>query len=277
MRTELLKEILAIPTVSGQETGLSNYLICYAAVEGYEYEVDRLGSVFITKGKPAPGGFYPLVCAHIDSVHQLRPMEIVQDGMGCLYAVDPETKDKIGCGGDDKCGVFICLELLASQPVLKVALFVGEEVYCKGSQAAAPDFFEDVGYCIEFDSPESDIVSYSSDGTQLFEEHGVFAKLAIPILDSHGMNKWQHHPYTDVAILKRRFDFTCINLPAGYYEMHSRHEIVNTTDVANAVIVGNKLVEALGEQKYAFADQQGQIAQTDRKTTYLVLEGYGKE
>ena len=276
MRTDLLKEILAIPTISGQERDVVDFLMIHAAAHGYAYEVNG-GNVFITKGTPKPGEFYPLVCAHTDSVHALQPMEIVQDDKGCLYAVDPKTRAHIGCGGDDKAGVFICLELLARLPVLKAAFFWGEEVYCKGSHAAGPEFFEDVGYCIEFDSPQCDIVSYSCDGVQLFEEHGEFAKLAVPILDSHGMNRWQNHPYTDVAVLKRRFDFTCINLPAGYYYMHSQNEIVNMTDVANAIIVGDKLVEALGYKKYSFAYVRGYIAETDRKTTYLALDHYGKE
>ncbi|MGV0949110.1 MAG: hypothetical protein ACOYB3_00250 [Azonexus sp.] len=276
MRTELLKELLAIPTYTGQEQDVVDFLVAHANEHGYGWEVNN-GNVLVTKGTPKPGEFYPLVCAHTDSVHQRKPMEIVQNDEGEVYAVNPETREQIGCGGDDKAGVFICLELLSSLPVLKAAFFWGEEVYCKGSQAVGPEFFEDVGYCIEFDSPQSDIVSYSCDGVQLFEEHGAFAKVAVPILDDHGMDKWQQHPYTDVAVLKRRFDFTCINLPAGYYYMHSRHEIVNLTDVANAIIVGNKLVEALGYQKYPFKSARWEIMETDRKTTGLVLDWYGSK
>lgn len=274
MRTELLKELLGIPTYTGQEQAVVDFLALHANKHGYAWEVNG-GNVFVTKGTPKPGEFYPLVCAHTDSVHQICPMEIVQDDKGCIYAVDPVTREQIGCGGDDKAGVFICLELLQSQPVLKAAFFWGEERFCKGSHAAGPEFFEDVGYCIEFDSPQSDIVSYSCDGVQLFDEHGEFAKLAVPIMDSHGMDKWQMHPYTDVAVLKRRFDFTCVNLPAGYYYMHSSKEIVNLTDVANAIIVGNKVIEALGHKKYPFAHERGYIAETDRKITGLVLDYYG--
>lgn len=253
---------------------MTNFLICHAAVEGIEYFTDRLGNVFMTKGAPPAGGHYPLVGAHIDSVHPVKPMKIVDAGHGCLRAVDPETGTLIGCGGDDKAGVFICLELLDALPCLKAAFFVGEERYCIGSQGADSAFFKDVGYCLEFDSPQNDIVSFACDGVQLFDEDGLFAKIAVPIMDSHGMNKWQQHPWTDVAILKRRFDFTCINLPAGYYHMHTAREYVNTADVANAIVAGRNLINALGAKKYPYT-APSYVSETKRKTTGLVLERYG--
>lgn len=279
MRTELLKTLLAIPTQTGKEHRVIAFLKEHCEYHGYAWEADATGNFFITKGRPEPGGFYPLVCAHTDSVHDVRQSIEIVESNGHVYGVDPDTKDFVGCGGDDKAGVFICLELLNLLPVLKVALFWGEEIFCKGSQAAEPGFFEDVGYCIEFDSPQGNIVSYSCDGTQLFEEDGAFAKIAVPLLDNHGMCDWQNHPYTDVAILKRRFDFTCINLPAGYYRMHSRREIVNLVDVANAIIVGQKLIPALGNRKYQFVTpNQYHITETRREVTGLVLDyDYGNE
>lgn len=278
MRTELLKEILAVPTVTGNEKLLVKWLRDYLTEHGYTHEVDGTGNVLITKGVPAPGKFYPLVCAHTDSVHPIQPMEIVQTDDGHVYAISPKTKERIGCGGDDKCGVFICLELLEVMPVLKVALFWGEEIYCKGSKAVGPQFFQDVGYAIEFDSPQGNIVSFSCDGQQLFEEKGEFAKIAVPIMDKHGMTDWQMHPYTDVAILKRRFDFTCVNLPAGYYHMHSSKEIVNLMDVSSAIVVGKKMISALGQEKYPFTSKRYAICETERNVTGLVLDyDYGNE
>lgn len=280
MRTELLKTILAIPTFTGEENQVIDFLKRHCESRGYEVEVDRTGNVFVTKGRPEQCKFYPLVCAHTDSVHDAKvPLKILQDDRGCLYAVDAQLGNKRGCGGDDKAGVFICLELLESQPVLKAAFFWGEESFCKGSQAAGPEFFEDVGYCIEFDSPQSDIISFSSNGVQLFDEHGQFARIAVPILDAHGMDKWQNHPYTDIAILKHRYDFSCLNLPAGYYRMHSNRELVNLVDVANAIKVGNKLIPCLGYEKYAYIGQPLTYeTETTRPVTGLVLEhDYGNE
>lgn len=276
MRIKLLKDILAVPTVTGNEDLLIGYLSDYLIDHGHVFDTDQTGNILVTKGRPEPGKFYPLVCAHTDSVHSIQPMQIVQTTDGHVYAVNRDTKARIGCGGDDKAGVFICLELLEALPVIKVALFWGEESYCRGSTAVGAEFFDNVGYAIEFDSPQSSIVSFSCDGQQLFDEHGDFAKIAVPIMDKHGMSDWQNHPYTDVAVLKRRFDFTCVNLPAGYYHMHSNREIVSLAGVSNAIAAGKCLIEKLGQEKYSFVSRRGVICETDREVTGLVLDyNYG--
>ena len=81
MRTELLKDLLAVPTYTGQEQDVVDFLVAHAHAHGYAWEVNN-GNVFITKGTPNLGEFYPLVCAHTDSVHAIQPMEIVQDDKG---------------------------------------------------------------------------------------------------------------------------------------------------------------------------------------------------
>lgn len=248
MRTELFKEILALPTQTRSETAVINFLVRYAEEWGYAHEVDEAGNVFITKGKPE-SGIYPLVCAHTDSVHSLKPT-IIKEVKGEVWAVDAKTGEPVGCGGDDKCGVFICLELLQACECLKAAFFMGEECFCIGSHAAGDEFFKDVGYCMEFDSPQGRIVSFSSNGMQLFDPHGDFAMIAVPIMDAHNADQWQDHPFTDIAILKRRFDFTCVNLPAGYYKMHSSREYVKLDEVQNSVNMGTAMIKALGCVKY---------------------------
>lgn len=270
MRLDLLKSVLAVPTVTDQEHALIEFLEKYFQDRTFTVEKDYKGNLFVTRGRMPVGGYYPLVCAHTDSVHALQQIEIKTNEKGHLYGVNPRTRERIGCGGDDKAGVFICLELLDRMPCLKAAFFVGEEHYCIGSRAAGPEFFQDVGYCIEFDSPQGNIVSYSCDGTQLFEEDSEFARIAVPIMDNYGMTDWQRHPYTDVAVLKRRFDFACVNLPAGYYCMHTSREYVNPVEVDRAVEAGAQIITQLGLKKYEFMPNAN-INETKRKTTGLVL------
>lgn len=277
MRTELLKEILALPTCTNQEKAVIDFLARYAEEWGYAWHVDQAGNVYVTKGSPEPNQHYPLVCSHTDSVHPPVKTEIVENG-DMLFAVNSSTGAFVGCGGDDKCGVFICLELLERQKVLKAAFFVGEECYCIGSRAAEAEFFQDVGYCLEFDSPQGDIVSFSCDGMQLFDPESEFAKIAVPIMDSHGANKWQNHPYTDVAVLKRRFNFSCVNLPAGYYGMHSKKEYVKISEVGNSVNLGAAMLDALGFKKYEWglASPPWDSNKYGRKVTGLVLERHAR-
>lgn len=246
----VLRELLGTPTYSGQEARMINYLVGHCTSRGYDFQVDSAGNVLIIKGKPPVDGFYPLVCAHTDTVHQIGSPVIVTERRGNLVGHTP-TGARAGMGGDDKAGIFVCLELLRTQPCLKVTLFTSEEIGCLGARSVEDFFFQDVGYAIEFDSPNNDIVSFSCDGQQLFDDMGQFIYRADPLLEFHGATKWQRHPYTDVAVLRRRFGVECLNLPCGYFKMHSDEDYVNLAGVENAIELGTKLLTVLGCQRYA--------------------------
>jgi putative aminopeptidase FrvX len=254
MNKTLLQEILAVPTHYRHTDMLVEWLQNKMLANNIPFYTDRLGNVYATKG--CTSGFYPAVCSHTDSVHPVRPMTVTEED-GCFVAYG-EDGQRIGIGGDDKVGVYVCVELLLSMPVLKAAFFVDEEIGCLGSRQADPAFFEDVGYCIEFDSPNNDILSFSCDGAQLCEENGALLKIAEPLLTKFGAVKWQWHPYTDVAQLRRKFDFECLNLPCGYYNMHSEQEYVRIEDTARALELGKTLIHELGCRRYFMPNGLGE-------------------
>ena len=243
----LLREVLAVPTKSRLEAKMIAWLVRYFDARHIRCEVDAIGNVYVTKGVSKS---YPCVCAHTDSVHDPRQVRIVQKD-DRLVAVDGDMR-QCGLGGDDKSGIFICLELIERFSVLKAAFFVSEEIGCVGSRSCDEDFFADVGYVMEFDSPCDTIMTYCCDGTQLFPDEGTFADIMTPIVIARGVNHWQNHPFTDVSVLKRKFDFPCLNLPAGYFRMHSSDEYVSIKAVENAIELGSELREALGTQSYTF-------------------------
>jgi len=260
MRTDLLKQLLAVQTHHGDEYRVICFLINYARVEshGIKAHVDDFGNVYFVKGIPEDGGFYPCVCAHTDSVHHILPHPVViKEHNSLLFAIDSHNQPT-GCGGDDKAGIFICLELFEKLSVLKGVFFVSEEIFCAGSRHSDPEFFSDVGYVFEFDSPCNDILTYTCDGTQLFEDDGQFITKLLPILNKHGVTKWQRHPYTDVSVLKRRHPFSCINLPAGYFRMHSTFEYVSLVAVENSIALGEAAIRTLGNLCYTYSrDDRG--------------------
>lgn len=225
-----------------------NYLLSHCEAHNYDFQLDRAGNVLIVKGKPpVDGGRYPLVCAHTDTVHYIMPDTYsVREQNRKLMGFWDNSGKRAGMGGDDKAGIFVCLELLRTMPCLKVALFVSEEIGCLGARAAEDLFFQDVGYALEFDSPHNDIVSFSCDGQQLFDDQGQFINRAANLLETHGATKWQNHPYTDVAVLRRRFGFECLNLPCGYFGMHTDSDYVCLDGVENAIELGTKLLTVLG-------------------------------
>lgn len=261
--------LLTVPTYSRCEQYMVAFLKAQLENMGVPFSVDKYNNVYAAKGQGP--GFYPMVCAHTDTVHAITSRIEIQEGLGRLCAYTPDGW-RIGCGGDDKAGIFVCLELLRIQPRLKVAFFATEEVGCIGSSHVSREFCEDVGYCIEFDSPNGDIVSYSCDGMQLFNDQGQFAKVVVPILDAHGMTKWQRHPYTDVAQLRRKFDFECLNLPCGYHHMHSDREYVVLSEVENAISAGQKIIDSAQGNKYILERNWRGPTDSARPVTRLILD-----
>ena len=154
-----------------------------------------------------------------------------------------------GIGGDDKCGVFACLTLLKELPYLKAAFFVSEETGCHGSKKAKDEFFQNVGYAIQFDAPENWMITEKCFGQVLFDRESDFFNVCDKVL-TEGMDnermKYMIHPYTDVYALRGKFDFSCINFSIGYYNYHTKHEYVVVEDVFKGIDMGRKMIENLG-------------------------------
>jgi di/tripeptidase len=227
---------------------------------------DKCNNLYIRKGQAE---IVPCVAAHIDSVHPLRPVEIVQHD-GILFGID-ELEQRTGIGADDKAGVFICLELLERFDQIAVALFAAEEIGCVGARHAPAAWFADVGYVIEFDCPSQGLVSCTSGGTRLFANDGQFIQTTKPVLDAHGSTRWQHHPFTDVMVLRERFGFSCLNLSCGYHNWHASDEYVVLHEVEAALAAGTDLVRALGCRRYPFGADDGNAALPLLEVTGLQL------
>lgn len=247
---DLLKTVLGIPTYTNHEGRLVMWLQSYCEQKGYAVTRDTANNLYVTKGHAdSNANFYPCVSAHTDSVHPLVEMEI-REHSGCLTAHSPETGDQIGLGGDDKAGVFICLKMLEMFPNIKATFFTGEEQFCIGSHQLQESFFDDVGYHAAFDSPCDDIITWVCNGIQLFDFGDSFFEAIRPILESHDATRYQKHPYTDSFVVKSRFDFACINLPAAYFNMHSSREYVRLSSMAKCLSIGESIIRALGEVRY---------------------------
>jgi tripeptide aminopeptidase len=259
MRLDLLKQILAVPTCSRQEGRMVEFLVQHVRHRGParcgEIVTDEWNNVFIRKGK---AGTAACMAAHIDTVQPLCTVEIVQRD-GLVFGVDEQAK-RTSIGADDKTGLFICLELLEQFDNIAVALFAAEEIGCVGAYHAPSAWFNDVGYVIEFDCPGRGLVSYTASGTRLFANDGEFIQTAAPVLQAHGLNRWQHHPFTDVMVLRERFDFSCLNLSCGYHNWHQSDEYLVLDEVGAALAAGAGLVRALGCRRYPFGADDNDAA-----------------
>ena len=257
MNIDLLKEILSIPSFSSEEGKLINYLENYLSNKDVSMEIDSQGNIIVTKGK---SDCYPCLVAHTDTVHALvdeidiREVERVNsqgESKPALTGYLPKSDIPTGCGGDDKAGVFICLQLLDLFEEIKIFFPISEEIGCVGTKGAKAEWFSDVGYFIQFDSPENDTMSLSLRAKRLFDENGVFWNICKDLIHDHGIVQLQHHSFTDVGYLGERNQVDCLNLAAGYYNYHKQNEYVILDDVQNAIDLGQTLLLAAGNNKYS--------------------------
>jgi putative aminopeptidase FrvX len=254
MDKELLKEILSIPSKSGNELNLVNFIYEFLKKYKIPYKVDNMLNIYCTKGE---ADIYPCVVAHTDTVHNNHHIDVRTElKKNCRNVLKEAYKGynakgkPTGIGGDDKAGVFACLTLLLELPVLKAAFFVSEEIGCIGSKAADPAFFENVGYAIQFDAPYDYMVTEVSSGVPLFDRRSEFFNKANNVLIEYIIPEYGSHPFTDVYALKKLFDFSCINLSIGYYDHHTANEYVILEDVENGIKIGREMIASLGYEKY---------------------------
>ena len=257
----LLKDVLAVPTKTYQEEKMVEFLTNWLNTNGYDYYVQDNGNIYVTKTTSEVGDdfHYPCVVSHTDTVHHIDTINIFEvdlpnylgDIKPALMSLNDEGK-QTGIGGDDKAGVFACLVLLQELPDLKVAFFVSEETGCHGSQAADDEFFKNVGYSIQFDAPENWMVSEFLMGTRLFDRDSEFFRVCDEVIDItfKGKQKYGSHPYTDVLMLRKKYDFQCINFSIGYYNYHTSKEYVIVDEVYSGIETGMRIINQLGNTKH---------------------------
>ena len=255
----LLKDVLSVPTKTYQEHRMVEFLTNWLTENNIEFYVDEKMNVYATKqeSEELPEDFYfPCVISHTDTVHDIDTINVqtmmlpnAQNQLKESLKAVNDDGEPTGIGGDDKCGVFACLTLLKELPYLKAAFFVSEETGCHGSNAADPEFFENVGYAIQFDAPENWMITEKCFGQILFDRDTEFFEKVDKVL-TEGMDnermKYMVHPYTDVYALRGKFDFSCINFSIGYYNYHTENEYVVIEDVFNGIEMGRKMIEELG-------------------------------
>lgn len=265
-----LKNLLSVPSKTYEEEKMVEH-ICdvLETFEDISYYRDSVNNIYVTKGKVNEGEYYPLFLSHTDTVHQMVDEIVVKEehlkkpitfgktfddfSYRSLKGYTVDGKET-GIGGDDKAGIFICLELLRILPTVKLAFFVSEETGCHGSSRCDMDFLSDVGYAVQFDAPGDHLITEVCSGVRLYEQNGDFIQQVREIYKSvYGFSPMeQSHPYTDVSQLKKKGDFTCINFSCGYYNMHSTKEFVVLQDILSAIKLGEKVYTAFGLQKIGY-------------------------
>ena len=110
------------------------YLDKYFTEKGYNHTIDQYGNVYVTKGE---ADVYPCVIAHTDTVHSITEMVVEEEQLPNVHgelkdsfkAYHAVTGKPVGIGGDDKCGVYSCLDVLDNFLLLKrLSLYLKKQV-----------------------------------------------------------------------------------------------------------------------------------------------------
>ena len=229
---ELLSNLYRINSKSGNEKEIKNFICSVLTDVSLNIEEDNFGNMFITKGN---ADMYPCVAAHLDEIHAPCQREVLIEG-DKVFTVN-RLWNRVGCGADDKNGIWIILRLLRTESVLKVALFVQEErsgdrAGCRGARACNLSFFDNVKYIIECDRKGAFDVVYIGKGETLlcdssFIPHNILHKYGYVMVRGGK---------TDVVELKMRgLDIPVCNVSCGYYNAHKNSEYTIFTELRNCL------------------------------------------
>lgn len=236
---ELLKQLYCIHSKSNKEEKMLSFLIewLFRELPKANIEMDKAGNLYVTKGE---AGTYPCIVAHVDQVQTLHSddFEAVETN-DIIFGYSQKNRRYEGLGADDKNGVWIALKCLLKYDVLKVALFVGEEVGCIGSNAADMDFFNDCRFVLQCDRRGFDDFITEASCTELcgkeFTDDVHFDWFGYK--EAHGM-------MTDVMTLKENgLNVACANISCGYYEPHTDKEFTIKYDLMNCLSLVEYIIE----------------------------------
>ncbi len=205
-------------------------------IPGLKIERDDYGNLYATKGKLPKNQAYPAYVCHTDTVHKIwETFTTIRtaDGFYYSYTTDGDEFKQVGVGGDDKCGIILCIELLHRLKYAKCAFFLDEEQGCKGSKAGNLEFFSDCRYAIQIDRREGGDIITTGAGVELCSNE---FKEKLNEVGANFAYKSTTGLSTDVVELKRRgLGISSCNLSAGYHNPHSKQEYINEKQLLNCL------------------------------------------
>jgi len=196
--------------------------------KGLSHEVGEGYVIFNRQGNPKP-----MLCVHLDTVDTRNNVVLTKDDIiidNDVISLNPFSTHVRCLGGDDRCGVYIALELLEGLRrgtldinSYSIAFFCDEEIGGKGSNIFMDDFddHEALTTCfIGLDRRNGikgipEFATYGSDNEELFTI-------------ARGAYSEKLGSFTDASNLA--YTKACINLSVGYNHEHTNKEVIYFND-----------------------------------------------
>ena len=170
----------------------------------------------------AEGTFPVLLVAHLDTVHKEPPTKIVYSNDGDIIS-SPQ-----GIGGDDRCGVYMILQVL-KECNCSVLFCEDEEIGMVGADKftmsdVAKKYIGAFNYIIEFDRRgKDDAVFYDCDNPE-FE--------AFITKEFFTTN---YGSFSDISTVAPYLECAAVNLSCGYYKAHTTDEYVVFSEMLDSI------------------------------------------
>ena len=188
----------------------------------------------------SPGRHPVLLVAHLDTVHRQTPK------MFCIDTTESPDGDlwcEEGIGGDDRCGVFIIMELI-NELDCHVLFTEDEEIGGRGAiQFSNSGIEPDVQFIVEFDRQgNSDAVYYGCDNPEF-----------INFVERYGFQR-NEGTFSDISYIAPALGIAAVNLSSGYYHAHSRQEFIRIADVDSIIERAARLLSKV-DTKYEYVER----------------------
>lgn len=234
---QFLKEVMAIPSVSFREERVRDYVLEFAKARGIAAKTDKIGNVYLTKGKLAAGEHCPCFINHMDTVQ--RPQRAYVDRnepLPVLERVNADGNTELyvegyGIGGDDKAGCALALALMDELPKCKAVFFVQEELGLFGSREMDYRFLKGVSLLITMDcwGRVRTASEWRVNGAKMYSRE-FYDTVLKDVYARHGVTVLDHPANTDACRLMMNCDLCCCDIGNGGYRPHMADEYVCVED-----------------------------------------------
>lgn len=191
----------------------------------------------------AKGEHPVLLVAHMDTVHKRLPEIItVEQKEGKTIISSP-----YGIGGDDRCGIFMILEVIKD---LKCSVIFTEDEERGGigaSKFCKTDYVKDinVNYIIEFDrANEKDAVFYHCDNED-------FEKFV-----TEDYFETDYGSYTDICDIAPELGVAAVNFSCGYYKAHTINEYVVFEEMMESIKQAKKIMQKEVTEPFEYIEME---------------------
>lgn len=180
----------------------------------------------------AQGKFPVLLVAHLDTVHDKLPTSILYN------TKENSVSSTNGIGGDDRCGVYMILEIIKKYNC-SVLFCEDEEIGCVGADKFACSETAkglQFNYIMEFDRKgKNDAVFYDCDNPE-FED-----------FITKEFYKTNTGSFSDISAIAPFLGCAAVNLSCGYYKAHTKEEYVVLSEMEKSIQEACKILERTTE------------------------------